>query len=232
MYRCLRAIHSHTHSPTAAELLHTPFFRSAKKKSYLVGTILDGLPPLTTRQERRRRPESTAQRTTDSWDFGASIISSKTPSLIGSSARMAQKAEALGITPERSDDDKPETLSRTSKDGSVEHQRQVAVKPSATNSSFKLEAVSFSRPTTAIPIVRRDGVSGHQRRMASSYPLAVTPPGSSPPPMSSSLWDKLTRRPSRNALTDGEPTKGNSVSRFLRRRGSSLAQQQTSAPSW
>ena len=47
-----------------------PFFKSAKKKSYLVGAILAGLPPLAMRQERRRRPPSLmAQRTTDSWDF-------------------------------------------------------------------------------------------------------------------------------------------------------------------
>ncbi|KAF9243902.1 kinase-like domain-containing protein [Melanogaster broomeanus] len=57
--------------PTAAELLQTSFFKSAKNKSYLVGTILDGLPPLTMRQERRRRPSLTSHGTADSWDFGS-----------------------------------------------------------------------------------------------------------------------------------------------------------------
>ncbi|KAH0838492.1 kinase-like domain-containing protein [Lanmaoa asiatica] len=76
--------------PTAAKLLQTPFFKNAKKKSSLVGTILDGLPPLTTRQERRRCPESlTTQRTTDSWDFGSTTLSSQTPSLIGPSPATA-----------------------------------------------------------------------------------------------------------------------------------------------
>ncbi|EPS98646.1 hypothetical protein FOMPIDRAFT_1017539 [Fomitopsis schrenkii] len=41
--------------PTAADLLATPIFKSAKKKSFLVSTILQGLPPLTSRMERQRR---------------------------------------------------------------------------------------------------------------------------------------------------------------------------------
>lgn len=66
--------------PTAAELLLSPFFKSAKKKSYLVGAILDGLPPLSQRQERRSRPSAiSAQGTIDSWDF--SLTASPTSSL-------------------------------------------------------------------------------------------------------------------------------------------------------
>lgn len=61
--------------PTAAQLLQTPFFKSAKKKSHLVGAILSGLPPLVMRQEQRRRPPSLmAQLTTDSWDFSLPTI--------------------------------------------------------------------------------------------------------------------------------------------------------------
>lgn len=57
-------------SPTAADLLSTPFFKSAKKKSYLISTILSDLPPLTQRQERRRQSTAnTGSRTVDSWDF-------------------------------------------------------------------------------------------------------------------------------------------------------------------
>ncbi|KZV92508.1 kinase-like protein [Exidia glandulosa HHB12029] len=39
--------------PTAEQLLATPFFKSAKKKTFLVDKILAGLPPLKDRQERR-----------------------------------------------------------------------------------------------------------------------------------------------------------------------------------
>ncbi|KZS96183.1 kinase-like protein [Sistotremastrum niveocremeum HHB9708] len=58
--------------PTAHELLQTPFFKTAKRKSFLVGTILKGLPPLVNRQERRRQPTMPATQTTDSWDFSQS----------------------------------------------------------------------------------------------------------------------------------------------------------------
>jgi len=62
-------------SPTAAQLLQMPFFKSAKKKSHLVGAILSGLPPLAMRQEQRRRPPSLmAQLTTDSWDFSLPTV--------------------------------------------------------------------------------------------------------------------------------------------------------------
>ncbi|EPQ61002.1 kinase-like protein, partial [Gloeophyllum trabeum ATCC 11539] len=55
--------------PTAAQLLQTPFFKAAKKKGYLVGTILRGLPPISQRQERRRQASVTTRRSIDSWDF-------------------------------------------------------------------------------------------------------------------------------------------------------------------
>ncbi|TDL28768.1 kinase-like protein [Rickenella mellea] len=59
--------------PTAAQLLETPFFKSAKKPSFLVGAVLKGLPPLVARQERRRQPSNrSATRTLDSWDFTTS----------------------------------------------------------------------------------------------------------------------------------------------------------------
>lgn len=55
--------------PTAAQLLQTPFFRNAKKRSYLVGAILRDLPPLAQRLERRKQPSLLLHGTVDSWDF-------------------------------------------------------------------------------------------------------------------------------------------------------------------
>ncbi|KAJ3576139.1 hypothetical protein NP233_g618 [Leucocoprinus birnbaumii] len=61
--------------PSAEQLLQTPFFRNAKKKSYLINTILKDLPPLTQRQERRasRHPPTVA--TIESWDFASTLHS-------------------------------------------------------------------------------------------------------------------------------------------------------------
>ncbi|KAF7367239.1 STE/STE20/FRAY protein kinase [Mycena sanguinolenta] len=61
--------------PTAEELLQSPFFKSSKKKSYLVGAILKDLPPLTQRQERRAARVATIHGTIDSWDFATTLNS-------------------------------------------------------------------------------------------------------------------------------------------------------------
>lgn len=65
-----------TKRPTAGQLLEMPYFRAAKRKEYLVGVLLEGLPPLTKRQERRTFANvhgTTLASTKLSWDFGASI---------------------------------------------------------------------------------------------------------------------------------------------------------------
>ncbi|KAL0950778.1 hypothetical protein HGRIS_007545 [Hohenbuehelia grisea] len=67
-----------TKRPTAEQLLQTPFFKSSKKPSYLVGAILKDLPPLTQRQERRLVQTVLSQRTIDSWDFATTIHSPQT----------------------------------------------------------------------------------------------------------------------------------------------------------
>ncbi|KAG8220001.1 kinase-like domain-containing protein [Butyriboletus roseoflavus] len=212
----------HRYSP---ELLQTQFFKSAKKKSCLVGTILDGLPPLTMRQERRRHPESlTTQRTMDSWDFGLTTTSSQRSSLIRPNSRIAQKTKTLSIASEHDYSDEPETPGCLSKDNSAEPPRCATTEPSATTSSLKSGALPLPHPTTPIQIAHRDDISIHLHSPPSSYSSAMTPSNSTSPSTSPSLWDKLTRRP-RNVLADEEPPKSNGFSRFLGRRGSSLLTQ-------
>ncbi|KAF7320020.1 STE/STE20/FRAY protein kinase [Mycena kentingensis (nom. inval.)] len=58
-----------TKRPTAHELLQSPFLKSTKKKSYLVNAILNDLPPLAHRQERRITRGASAHNTIDSWNF-------------------------------------------------------------------------------------------------------------------------------------------------------------------
>ncbi|CAL1696199.1 unnamed protein product [Somion occarium] len=62
--------------PSAEDLLQMSFFRGAKKKGYLVGTILKDLPPLTQRQERRKQPSIMTHATMESWDFSQSPTTS------------------------------------------------------------------------------------------------------------------------------------------------------------
>ncbi|PSS37097.1 hypothetical protein PHLCEN_2v1063 [Hermanssonia centrifuga] len=62
--------------PTAEQLLDSSFFKGAKKKGYLVGTVLKGLPPLVQRQERRQLPSLMTHTTMDSWDFALTEVGS------------------------------------------------------------------------------------------------------------------------------------------------------------
>ncbi|CCM00342.1 uncharacterized protein FIBRA_02372 [Fibroporia radiculosa] len=68
--------------PTAQELLSMPLFRGAKRKEYLVGKVLQGLPPLVERMERvskrKKQGSGTAWGTVDSWDFGSAAASPTT----------------------------------------------------------------------------------------------------------------------------------------------------------
>ncbi|KAF9648508.1 kinase-like protein [Thelephora ganbajun] len=84
--------------PTATELLSSPFFRTAKRKSHLVGTVLKSLPPLTQRQERRKRASSTFHDTMDSWDFSNTLTLSLRRSLSISGSSLPLSDEALHAT--------------------------------------------------------------------------------------------------------------------------------------
>ncbi|KAI5475323.1 oxidative-stress responsive protein 1 [Pseudohyphozyma bogoriensis] len=64
--------------PNAEKLLQHPFFKKAKAKSYLVGTILNNLPPLEKRQERRKKPTNSNDDTVGSWDFAATVPNTPT----------------------------------------------------------------------------------------------------------------------------------------------------------
>ncbi|KAG9314560.1 kinase-like domain-containing protein [Chiua virens] len=176
--------------PTAAELLQTSFFKNAKKKPYLVRTILDGLPPLTMRQGRHRREDHpTVQRTADSWDFSSTVISSNASSPIVSSPG---NAKSLSIPTDHSPNEKSELC----KDDTPETSQQVPVEPSATIPSIRLKSMPC-RPTTAIPASRDRTLESP--RAASSH---LVLPDLNPTPLSPSFWDKLTRKP-RAATTGG-----------------------------
>ncbi|KAH8929108.1 kinase-like protein [Atractiella rhizophila] len=67
--------------PTAATLLAHPFFRSARKESYLVSEILKDLPPLEKTLQRRKKPstQTLTHHKHLSWDFHSVHSSSPGP---------------------------------------------------------------------------------------------------------------------------------------------------------
>ncbi|CAE6455575.1 unnamed protein product [Rhizoctonia solani] len=59
---------------TAEELLDLPWIKGAKKPSYLVNTLLTGLPPLARRQERRPAPSvNNSFHHIESWNFNTTV---------------------------------------------------------------------------------------------------------------------------------------------------------------
>ncbi|CEL59434.1 Serine/threonine-protein kinase fray2 OS=Dictyostelium discoideum GN=fray2 PE=3 SV=1 [Rhizoctonia solani AG-1 IB] len=68
---------------TAQELLDTPWIKGAKKPSYLVNTLLAGLPPLARRQERRRAPSANnSLHYIESWNFNTTITGDSSASRV------------------------------------------------------------------------------------------------------------------------------------------------------
>ncbi|GAA5988203.1 hypothetical protein JCM11641_001611 [Rhodosporidiobolus odoratus] len=59
--------------PTAEKLLQHPFFKTAKRNNFLVPAILEDLPPLEDRQQRRRKPSQQGWDTIGSWNFTATV---------------------------------------------------------------------------------------------------------------------------------------------------------------
>ncbi|KAK0547590.1 hypothetical protein OC846_004784 [Tilletia horrida] len=62
--------------PTAEKLLQHAFFKQARGPKFLVNAILAGLPPLSERQERRRKMSFSSMATAQSWDFGSVGVAS------------------------------------------------------------------------------------------------------------------------------------------------------------
>ncbi|KIK79010.1 hypothetical protein PAXRUDRAFT_834320 [Paxillus rubicundulus Ve08.2h10] len=205
--------------PTAAELLQTPFFKSGKKKSYLVRTILDRLPPLTMRQERRRRPaNSMNQRTMESWDFSSTTV----PSIIGSSSKFTPNTKFLSGDQDR-DYSRSPSLNASSKSKSMQPLFSQSLLPPLAEHGTKAEQFGMQLSTTPTPIPVPGSVFMH--RVSSLSPSAsAAVPNSVLPPTPPGFWNRLIRRPSRNVLADDDSlgdNKDRNISRFLAKHGSS-----------
>ncbi|KAM6497979.1 STE/STE20/FRAY protein kinase [Amanita muscaria] len=132
-----------TKRPTAEELLQTPFFKNAKKKSYLVGAILNDLPPLTQRQERCLVHNTVIHPTIASWDF-ATTIHSPTSSL---------RRQLVFDLPAEAEDDANSVFNPFDSDG--EREDDIFTQDSDVPDSNSESAVDvFIKRADAIPIPR------------------------------------------------------------------------------
>ncbi|GAA5841845.1 hypothetical protein JCM9279_003128 [Rhodotorula babjevae] len=80
--------------PTADKLLQHPFFRGAKKKSFLVSSLLEDLPPLQDRQHRRRKASLSGIDTVSSlWNFQSTVHSTVPRSPLRSGSTSSDPAD-------------------------------------------------------------------------------------------------------------------------------------------
>ncbi|GAA5880311.1 hypothetical protein JCM3774_006724 [Rhodotorula dairenensis] len=145
--------------PTAEKLIDHPFFRTAKKKSFLVSALLADLPPLQDRQYRRRKESAHESDSIGSWNFNPTL---HTP-LRTLSGDDPFESFSVGPSP---------TTSRFRSPSAVSDSRR----------SFRIGA--NGRPREPSKSGHRRGISFDD---ASSYPPSPTSPTSALPSLSGSV---------------------------------------------
>ncbi|KAI9444993.1 kinase-like domain-containing protein [Lactarius indigo] len=205
--------------PTAAQLLQMPFFRNAKKRSYLVGTILRDLPPLAQRLERRKQPSLLLHGTVDSWDFPTTLLApSPIQSVYHRSRHIDEKDEKEDDRPEerKADAEKPKepSVTETERETSPsatdsppnvpESRPPLLPLPIQTSSNAPLgvgyvdtstvgSGPPASAKTSTSPAFPAPGAPPVSVSVSATTPSNQTSSSSSPPPPTPSLWRRIRR---------------------------------------
>lgn len=215
--------------PTAAELLNTPFFKGAKKPSYLVGTILRDLPPLAKRLERRKQASLALHGTIDSWDFPTTL---HFPSPTQSVFHRPRHDDHISIDERDEKKDVPDEqigapleIIRDWSLSSMAGQDGVALQ--SVESPPTAHALSPSKPSLGdgysdassspewlFTNTSADGTS------ADSTPISILPPvspdvPSSSPPSSGLWWRRIRRRSSSQGSKDAAPSRSTFINSVL-----------------
>lgn len=214
--------------PTAAQLLQMPFFRNAKKHSYLVGTILRDLPPLAQRLERRKQPSLLLHGTVDSWDFPTTSLA---PSPIQSVYHRSRRIDEKDDTP----DERTAEAEKPKEPNATETERETS--PSATD--VPPNALESRSPLLPLPIQNPSNAPSGVGYLATSaagstspaFPAPTTPPisvpvsatplnqtsssSSSHPPSTPSLWRRI--RKSTGHSDDGACVRNTFIDSVLQR---------------
>lgn len=219
--------------PTAAQLLASPFFKSAKKKSYLVDKILAGLPPLSERQERRRLPSVASHSSIGSWDFSHTVhshrdsvnrASSPTSSVHHRDSITHYRQSSLSLPPDavfEIEDEDEHMQNPGRRAGFVVREKPAGDKRRSTEAPPPTR-FSFS-PSDASPVEDSSPDSGsgdgdELSEMHDSEPTPMTPPlairtrkaqpadapaGSGSPSSGGKLWRMFSGRQPKEAVEDG-----------------------------
>lgn len=213
--------------PTAAQLLLTPFFKSSKKKSYLVSTILDGLPPLTMRQERHSHRSSTITHgTMESWDFNSTETNLPAPSIPLGSRRDGSGDTSRRESLDVGSDDHHQFARLDSEHPRFELSR--VIKEETAPACVDIPNSPRSTAPIPIPIPKRASSNFRKLSFSTSIENASSVPTSVPSSVSPKLWQRLTHATYRNAIDEELPVKEkktSALSRVLSRHSSATLAQ-------
>ncbi|GAA5874071.1 hypothetical protein JCM16303_002680 [Sporobolomyces ruberrimus] len=167
--------------PTAEKLLQHPFFKSAKKKSYLVSAILEDLPPVQDRQQRRRKNSMGRADTMASWDFNptqpSTPMSARRPSASDPFASFSTTNSPYNTLPSRSLSSLPGS---PSSDHPLPHQRDSrSLALSALGPNFYQGSQQRRRDPSRASQSSLGG-GGHRRNISFDFDTTSNPPSSPP----------------------------------------------------
>jgi len=220
--------------PTAAELLHTPFFKNAKKFSHLVGTILRDLPPLAKRLERRKQASLVLHGTIDSWDFPTTL---HFPSPTQTVFHRPRHEDRKSID-ER--DEKKDVSDKSTGGAPLEFIREWSLSSTTGQDLVGLQSVESSPATRALSASNPPLGDGYpvassspewlfantsddaaSSSTAESTPISISDPVSpdvpaSPPPSSGLWWRRIRRRStSQSSSKDGSQFRSTFINSVL-----------------
>ncbi|KAG0325409.1 hypothetical protein BGZ99_000656 [Dissophora globulifera] len=173
--------------PSAEKLLNHSFFKQAKKKSYLVTTLLHNLPPLEQRPPKKAPPKVSLPQKGVSWDFDAEddtepvrkprTVTFETPKRPVSTATSDSISSSGAISASGLDARSSETMSEEGVSS------QIAMSPPASNQSGdkplrKSRFVIEEAPTSSSSMLLSSPVSVYGTDVSQSTSGAVSPASS------------------------------------------------------
>jgi serine/threonine protein kinase len=222
--------------PSAGELLQSPFFRSAKKKSYLVSNILKDLPPLTTRQERRKLASAHPTRISiGSWDFAHSPTATMdgrwksgmmgpasgwaTPRTIGSGSRSRAHSRAVSVDALALQEEAEPAFAHEELHDGIQRLQLSGGYAQAEEHAQYLPAVISSSPEPEDELDLPSEVPAPSSSASSDEPSPLVTPSSTPPSQSKTgVWGKLRGKDSKpKASTERKLSKSGGLSGLLTR---------------
>ncbi|KAG0021757.1 hypothetical protein BGZ80_001772 [Entomortierella chlamydospora] len=172
-----------TRRPSAEKLLNHPFFKQAKKKSYLVSSLLHNLPPLEQRPPKKAEKKPPLPEKGVSWDFEGDESASAGQSTPPPGNDVSRRPRTVKFEPS------PSRPLSTATTGSAEN-RTIDSLPGDTSSSHDSTTLSIhvgDKPAKKSRFVIEDSVSASSPVISHATEILPSPPQPLPPILSAQV---------------------------------------------